>query len=177
MKEQSAQDFAVIHQPVIRARADNSLKEDSQGFFHVLLGTLFELQDDEIRDSKVKSLRMSCSSNLALRKFRLRRYFATTRNLANNQLDFLIGRILGFLSLPGLSCASSSKTSSNQRIKTFSGESDNADRIRRSSPHCSAKQSTRPSSSVTVTRPWPSRARPWGMGAEGNSRDQSFDPS
>ncbi len=51
MKKQSAQDFAVIHQHVVRARADNSLKEDSQGFFHVLLGTLFELQDDEIDDA------------------------------------------------------------------------------------------------------------------------------
>jgi hypothetical protein len=51
MKKPSAQDFAVIHQHVLRAKTDNSLKEDSQGFFHVLLGTLFELHDDEVDDA------------------------------------------------------------------------------------------------------------------------------
>lgn len=48
MKKQSAQDFAVIHQHVLRAKADNSLKDESQAFYHVLLETLFDLQDDEI---------------------------------------------------------------------------------------------------------------------------------
>jgi len=51
MRRQSAQDFAVIHQHVVRAKADNLLKEDSQGFIHVLLETLFELQDDEADDA------------------------------------------------------------------------------------------------------------------------------
>jgi hypothetical protein len=48
MKKQSAQDFAVIHQHVLRAKQDNSLEDESQAFHHVLLGTLFDLQDDEI---------------------------------------------------------------------------------------------------------------------------------
>jgi len=51
------------------------------------------------------------------------------------------------------------------------------DRLLRGPPHCSAKQSTRPSSSATRSRPLPSRARPWRMGAQGNSRDQIFEPS
>jgi hypothetical protein len=51
MKKQSAQDFSVIHQHVLRAKHDNSLKDESQAFYHVLLGALFDLQDDEIDDA------------------------------------------------------------------------------------------------------------------------------
>ena len=51
MKKQSAQDFALINQHVLRAKNDNSLKDESQAFHYVLLGTLFDLQDDEIDES------------------------------------------------------------------------------------------------------------------------------
>ena len=51
MKKQSAQDLSVIHQHVLRAKLDNSLKDESQAFYHVLLGALFDLQDDEIDDA------------------------------------------------------------------------------------------------------------------------------
>jgi hypothetical protein len=51
MKDPSVQDFSLLQQFVNRAKTDQGLTSDSQGFSYVLLGTLFDLQDDEIDQS------------------------------------------------------------------------------------------------------------------------------
>ena len=51
MKKPSVQDFSLLHQFVARAKEENALRTDSQGFYHVLLNLLFDLQDDEIDQS------------------------------------------------------------------------------------------------------------------------------
>jgi len=51
MKRKSIQDFAVIHQHVVRAQKDNSLGSESRAFYYVVLGSLFELQDVEIDEA------------------------------------------------------------------------------------------------------------------------------
>jgi hypothetical protein len=51
MRNPSLQDFSLINQFVVRANADHKLGSGSHGFYYVLLGTLFDLQDDEIDQS------------------------------------------------------------------------------------------------------------------------------
>ena len=51
MKDPSIQDFSFLQQSVNRAKMDQVLTSDSQGFYYVLLGALFDLQDDEIDQS------------------------------------------------------------------------------------------------------------------------------
>lgn len=51
MKKKSAQDFAVIHQLLHRIQKDLGLKTESDAFFYVLLGTQFDLQDNEIDEA------------------------------------------------------------------------------------------------------------------------------
>ena len=51
MKDPSVQDFSLVQQFVNRAKTDQGLTSDSQGYYYVLLGTLFGLQDDEIDQS------------------------------------------------------------------------------------------------------------------------------
>ena len=51
MKRKSIQDFSIIHQHVVRAQRNNSLGSESRAFYYVVLGSLFDLQDDEIDEA------------------------------------------------------------------------------------------------------------------------------
>jgi hypothetical protein len=45
------QDFSLIKRFVERAQTENSLSAEVHAFYFVLLGTVFDLQDDEIEES------------------------------------------------------------------------------------------------------------------------------